>query len=103
MVGIRKKPAIAIPHRRKIAFENGTDPDSERFPRIERMPNHSPDRQQENRVLERSRNHWHGKTPEIECPLRGDDLMEIVRHLPNSDSFVNGIQSPNFTPAHRRA
>jgi hypothetical protein len=32
MTGIRMQPAIAIPHRRNIVFDNATDPDSSEFP-----------------------------------------------------------------------
>jgi hypothetical protein len=32
VIGIRMEPAIAIPHRRNIAFDNGADPDSGEFP-----------------------------------------------------------------------
>jgi hypothetical protein len=32
MTGILMWPAIAVPHRRYSAFDNGTDPDSGEFP-----------------------------------------------------------------------
>jgi hypothetical protein len=32
MAGIHNSPVIVIPHQRKIAFDNGTDPDFGEFP-----------------------------------------------------------------------
>jgi hypothetical protein len=42
MTGIRMQPAIAIRHRRNITFDNGTDPDSGKFPEEPARPPSDP-------------------------------------------------------------
>jgi hypothetical protein len=61
MTGICRGSAIAIPHRRNIAFERGQIRTPMNFPTTQRIFNQIPDRerfgmQQTDRIPERSRN-----------------------------------------------